>query len=380
MDSRVDQQVIDSQIKIIDKGGAGSSAPPYPAKKQKEKQTQASRQTQQAKVKEDDNGKDSVKAKDEIKAKDKAKDNTKNEPKGKEEVKDKDRGKGKELKKGQVFHRPGCPIGSLRPGDDPDTDYFVRRGMTQAGAVRWQCKKCGKTTNVSATIPNPLSYKQRINGIMKPLFMMIAREKTVTEICQALDISPKTYYHKLGLLSGHLAQVKREAEEAYYRKVKTAELSLSTVVRLYGKKQQVAGLVASFDQETGYLYEAYYQEASSSLKDFMGQVLPAHFKDLLARTQASSLRVCHTDFWDQAILEAMEEAGLSFSWQAATNQEGQLLERLQARMGHLGERYVKDYLHIYSYVHNFLPELFEAGQAPRAPFSLAPLKQILAEA
>jgi transposase-like protein len=101
----------------------------------------------------------------------------------------------KDIEPDYVFHNEDC----VNEGFTPLTHqkHFYRRGTSSGGSQKWQCKECKKITNVLPNREQKFTYHQKKNDIMPMFTKMLLNRMPVSRTCEALDISPKTYYHKL---------------------------------------------------------------------------------------------------------------------------------------------------------------------------------------
>lgn len=93
------------------------------------------------------------------------------------------------------FHKEECINSETDPFHKPKS--FYNRGKSSGGSKKWQCKSCKKITNVLPNREEKFSYNQKKNDILPRFAMMLVNRTPVKRACEQLDISPKTYYHKL---------------------------------------------------------------------------------------------------------------------------------------------------------------------------------------
>jgi transposase-like protein len=93
------------------------------------------------------------------------------------------------------FHKESCEYTDENPFEHPS--LFYKRGKSKTGTQRWQCKKCGKRTDLMPTRRQTSTYNQKRNDIL-PLFTKLLVNKTpVSRAIDVLEIGVKTYYSKL---------------------------------------------------------------------------------------------------------------------------------------------------------------------------------------
>ncbi|MFZ3578753.1 transposase [Virgibacillus sp. DJP39] len=103
----------------------------------------------------------------------------------------------KDIKPEYQFHKEGCTIDA---NPFKQSKEFYRRGKSSGGSQKWQCKYCKKMTNVLPNREQKFTYNQKKNDVMPIFAKMLVNRTPVSRACEVLDISPKTYYHKLELL------------------------------------------------------------------------------------------------------------------------------------------------------------------------------------
>lgn len=94
-----------------------------------------------------------------------------------------------------AFHKEDCINETLTPFGH--SKHFYRRGKSSGGSQKWQCKECKKITNVLPSREKKFTYKQKKSDIMPLFAKMLLNRMPVSRTCEALDISPQTYYRKL---------------------------------------------------------------------------------------------------------------------------------------------------------------------------------------
>ncbi len=93
------------------------------------------------------------------------------------------------------FHRDECQYVKATPFDDPE--MFYRRGTSTGKSQKWQCKSCGKITNVLPEQRANFSYHQKRNDILPTFAKLLLNRTPVRRACEILEIGSKTYYLKL---------------------------------------------------------------------------------------------------------------------------------------------------------------------------------------
>lgn len=93
------------------------------------------------------------------------------------------------------FHSEECTCKDTTPF--LNVDNFRKRGKSSSKSIKWQCKACGKITNVLPLRGENFGYHQKRNDII-PLFAKLLLNRTpVKRSCEILQVSPSTYYNKL---------------------------------------------------------------------------------------------------------------------------------------------------------------------------------------
>ncbi|MDF2672543.1 MAG: hypothetical protein K0R09_808 [Clostridiales bacterium] len=93
------------------------------------------------------------------------------------------------------FHREECAYKDTTPFSNLNS--FRKRGKSSSKSIKWQCKSCGKITNVLPLREENFGYHQKRNDII-PLFAKLLLNRTpVKRSCEILQVTPTTYYNKL---------------------------------------------------------------------------------------------------------------------------------------------------------------------------------------
>ena len=278
------------------------------------------------------------------------------------------------------FHKGGCPMEGLEPGKG--ADHFLRKGLSSSGSVRWQCKACRKITNVLPAEVNAFSYHQKVAGLSLELYKRVVADQPVTEICAALDISPKTYYHKLKLLAFRLENLWREREKAEGTEPGPGS-GLFTQTALLSDGGDDHLLLCTMDVETGHLYRGDAGRTGGKPEGILHTLGLAHYFRILG--EKASHRVIL--FVDDRILSLdlagrlMERLGQKalVSW-GELNLAETFLGRIRERLSQCSPRYLPYYLSIYGYAWNYGEERErEAWPARPSGRSLEELRRQLAD-
>lgn len=170
------------------------------------------------------------------------------------------------------FHKENCEAGACRFNPFIMPNEFLRRGKSRGNSQRWQCKECGKITNVMPDIRENYSYKQKRNDILPRFAEEIISHSPVKRACEKLKIGSSTYYQKLQLLYICCLQFLERYEQKALSQKEFGTIWLTTDQLIYhlNKKRKhghraVSGknrsplpthLVASADKKSFYVFRA----------------------------------------------------------------------------------------------------------------------------
>lgn len=94
-----------------------------------------------------------------------------------------------------IFHKEDCIESNSNPFDNPTS--FYKRGKSSSNSQKYQCKKCGKFTNVLPSQRECFTYHQKKNDILPRFAIQIMNRTPVTRTMEILKIGASTYYNKL---------------------------------------------------------------------------------------------------------------------------------------------------------------------------------------
>lgn len=178
----------------------------------------------------------------------------------------------KDIEPEYIFHKDGCSNGEANPFDNPKE--FYQRGKSSGGSKKWQCKSCKKMTNVLPTRRESFSFNQKRNEIMPRFAKMLINRTPVTRTCEALDISPLTYYRKLEWLYRRCLEFLERHEQKPLKSMQFDSLWLNTDKLLYylnnvrqkghggfrydnlEDKQLQTHIIVTGDIDTGYIFRS----------------------------------------------------------------------------------------------------------------------------
>ncbi len=93
------------------------------------------------------------------------------------------------------FHKEGCLHSDTTP--QKEKHLFYKRGKSKSNSPRYQCKTCGKITNIQPNKKASTTYHQKRNDILPQLFLQIINRVPVKRSCELLNIGSETYYRKM---------------------------------------------------------------------------------------------------------------------------------------------------------------------------------------
>ncbi len=130
-----------------------------------------------------------------------------------------------------TFHKDGCLDVDKNPFENREA--FYSRGKSTGNSQKYQCKTCKKITNVLPTVRENFSYNQKKNDIL-PLFTELLVSRTpIKRTCEILNISPKTYYHKLEWLYRKCIEFLDRYETKAFKSIEFDKIWLNTDKMIY---------------------------------------------------------------------------------------------------------------------------------------------------
>jgi transposase-like protein len=178
----------------------------------------------------------------------------------------------KDIEPDYVFHNGDCVNGGYTPFSN--SKDFYRRGTSSGGSQKWQCKECKKITNVLPNREKKFTYNQKKNDIMPMFAKMLINRLPVSRTCEALNISPKTYYHKLEWLYRRCLEFLERYEQKPLETMEIDSLWLNTDKMIYNlnnvrrkghgglrydnveDKLMQTQIIVSGDVDTGYIFRS----------------------------------------------------------------------------------------------------------------------------
>lgn len=171
-----------------------------------------------------------------------------------------------------TFHKDGCSMAS-------ETLFlnrkaFYTRGKSAGNAKRYQCKQCGKLTNVLPHQEENFGYRQKRNDILVQLTKDLLSRTPVKRTCEKLEIGASTYYHKLEWIYGKCLEFLERHETTPLKNATFKELWLNTDEFIYFlnnirqkgmrkasgdeslDKRFPTRMIASADLKTGYVFRS----------------------------------------------------------------------------------------------------------------------------
>lgn len=125
-----------------------------------------------------------------------------------------------------IFHKEDCSEVSLNPFEN--STAFYKRGKSSSNSQKYQCKKCGKMTNVLPSQRECFTYHQKKNDILPKFALQILSRTPVTRTLELLNIGASTYYNKLEWLHRRCLEFLERYETKALKKVHFDRLWLNT--------------------------------------------------------------------------------------------------------------------------------------------------------
>ena len=129
------------------------------------------------------------------------------------------------MKSNYQYHREECADAADTPFN---SDTFWKRGKSTSNSQKYQCKSCGKITNVLPSIRQCFTYHQKKNDILPSLMLKIVGKTPITRILEELDIGASTYYNKIEWLHRRCLEFLERHETNKLKTMKFSKLWLNT--------------------------------------------------------------------------------------------------------------------------------------------------------
>lgn len=129
------------------------------------------------------------------------------------------------------FHNHGCTSSNGTPYNNEKG--FYKRGKSTSNSQKYQCKTCGKYTNVLPSIRESFSYHQKKNDILPRFMLQIVNRTPVTRTLEQLNIGASTYYHKLEWVYRRCLEFLEKHETQKLKNMKFRTLWLNTDKLVY---------------------------------------------------------------------------------------------------------------------------------------------------
>lgn len=124
------------------------------------------------------------------------------------------------------FHKDGCDSYEVNPIDNPRA--FYKRGKSTSNSQKYQCKCCGKITNVLPNQRECFTYHQQRDDILPRFALQVVSRTPVTRTIELLGIGVSTYYKKLEQLYQRCLEFLDKHETKKLSKMHFNELWLTT--------------------------------------------------------------------------------------------------------------------------------------------------------
>jgi transposase-like protein len=134
------------------------------------------------------------------------------------------------IKDNYEYHRDTCSLSSDPVSNPKD---FYRRGKSSAGSQKYQCKRCGKITNVLPSVDQCFNYDQKLNAIMVDFAKDVVSRTPITRTCEKLEIGRSTYYNKLEHLYIRCLEFLELHEAEAIKRLHFDEMMLNTDAMIY---------------------------------------------------------------------------------------------------------------------------------------------------
>jgi len=130
-----------------------------------------------------------------------------------------------------IFHKDGCINIDKTPFENVET--FRKRGFSSSNSTKYQCKECGKITNVLPGQDESFNYHQKRNDILVQFCKLIVSHTPVKSVCEILEIGSATYYNKLNWLYRKCLEFNDRYETQVIKDKTFNELWLNTDMMVY---------------------------------------------------------------------------------------------------------------------------------------------------
>ncbi|MFZ7131500.1 MAG: hypothetical protein ACOWWR_04005 [Eubacteriales bacterium] len=252
-----------------------------------------------------------------------------------------------------AFHKQGCHYPRSTPFQDKE--HFYIRGKSSSNSVKYQCKHCKKITNVLPENIDLVHYYQQQRDYLKELLQMIISNLSMNEICSRLQISNKTYYHKLELISNQLTQFQSKIEDNYFENKRLDNLYINTNVYGCDLSNKKWKMIVSCDFLTGYIYRCDIEISEKNLSDFYTNTAIPHFF-MLSRNKnvdAWFFMTPNQKLYEDAIQKSLINEKVTAFKDSKEDQLTKYLNYLQGNVKRFNSPYVYYYINIFKVMYNF---------------------------
>lgn len=129
------------------------------------------------------------------------------------------------------FHYEGCVDYLSTPFSDKD--LFKHRGKSTSKSIKYQCKACGKITNVLPSKKSRLNYNHKRSAILVRFTKDLVGRTPVRSTCEQNGIGHATYYRELERLYLKCLEFLQHHETLQLRKMDFAEMFIDTDSMIY---------------------------------------------------------------------------------------------------------------------------------------------------
>lgn len=129
------------------------------------------------------------------------------------------------------FHKDNCINSEYTHINNKS--MFRYKGESSSKSEKWQCKSCGKITNILPSKSENFQYHQKKNDILPRFAELLLNKTPVKRTCEILNITATTYYNKLEWLYKRCLEFLNTHESKKFEKIKFNRIWLNTDMMIY---------------------------------------------------------------------------------------------------------------------------------------------------
>lgn len=252
-------------------------------------------------------------------------------------------------KKEYDFHKKDCCNGASTPFNNRNN--FYKRGKSSSNSIKYQCKKCKKITNVLPENIDFIYYYQQQNDYLYEMLQMIINNKTINEICKKLNITNKTYYHKLQLLSNKFTNFQNRFEDSYFMNKSFDNIYINS--NIYTSDQKKWKMIMTCDFLSGYIFRCDIETNIKYFENFYTRIAVPHFYLIIRNKKINYLNLVTSNIrlydeimghLDRKIIPIIDDD---------ENQSIKYVEYLKDNVKRLNSPYIHFYQNIFKVIYNF---------------------------